>query len=338
MTNAERLLRHFGLEEDPFGVTPDPRYVFFHSHFRPAAAAVYDAIGEGRCFAAIAGPPGTGKTTLANYLMDHLNEATEVVRLDCAFANEEELLYGVMASMGVAPDTSGYFGNWLRLRAHLLERLGQQRRVVLIYDEAHRLSPKFLESVRLFWNLETTREKLVQIILLGQPQLLHMIRGRDLEQLAQRLTVVYEFPPLEEPDVKEYIDHRLRLAGVTKNVFQQDAVHAITKLSRGIPRNVNTLCSQALRLAVQRDRVTVDAKLIAGLGMSMPGLTVLSTTATETDEPRSERELPPHEALWSGRRRKELAAAPAKSNGMIGAPAEANGSEPVGKASTAGAS
>jgi len=309
MSNAARLLRHFGLDEDPFGVTPDPRYVFFHTHFRPAAAAIYDAIHEGRCFAAIAGPPGTGKTTLANYLLDHLNEATEVVRLDCAFANEEELLYGVMASMGVAPEPGGYFSNWLRLRAHLLERLGQQRRVVLIYDEAHRLTPKFLESVRLFWNLETTREKLVQIILLGQPPLLHMIRSKELEQLAQRLTVVYEFPPLEESDVKEYIDHRLRLAGVNKNVFQQEAVHAITKLSHGIPRNINTICAQALRTAFQRDRTTVDGKMIQGLGAAMPGHMVLNMAAAPVEREESpERALLPHEVdtVPRGRRRREL--------------------------------
>lgn len=294
MNSTTEIWRHFGIEEDPFGVTPDPRFIHFNTRFRPAVGALYEAIFEGRCFGAVSGPPGTGKTTLANYLLAQLGEATDVVHLDCAFRTEDELLHGVMACLGLPPEPDGFFSNWLRLRGHLLERHAQGRRVVLIYDEAHRLTPALLESVRLFWNLETTRAKLVQIILLGQPALLQMIRTRELEQLAQRLTVVYEFPPLELPEVRDYVDYRMEKAGATKRVFYDDALEAITRLTRGIPRNINSVCFQALRLAFQRDRTTIDAKLISSLGVAMPGHAVLSAPV-EGEASATIRPLAPHE-------------------------------------------
>jgi general secretion pathway protein A len=315
MHSTSEIWRHFGIEDDPFGVTPDPRFIHFNTRFRPIVGALYEAIFEGRCFGAVSGPPGTGKTTLANYLMQQLGEATDVVHLDCAFRTEEELLHGVMATLGLPPEQDGFFSNWLRLRAHLLERHGQGRRVVLIYDEAHRLTPELLESVRLFWNLETTRAKLVQIILLGQPGLIQMIRSRELEQLAQRLTVVYEFPPLEQAEVRDYIDYRMEMAGATKRVFYDDAVESITRLSRGIPRNINTVCFQALRLAFQRNRTTIDARLIGSIGTALPGHFTLAAPV-DNGLSAAPRALAPHE-IEPARRAKRKAVPSSQVAGLL---------------------
>ena len=223
MTNTALVWQHFGFDEEPFGVTPDPRYVHFNARFRPAVAALYEAIQEGRCFGVIAGPPGTGKTTLANYLLQQLGEATDVVHLDCAFSSEEELLHGVMASMGVPPSRTASSAIGFDCAHTCWSAIaGPQGNSHL--RRGAPVESALLESVRLFWNLETTRDKLVQIVLLGQPALLQTIRSREMDQISQRLTVVYEFPPLEEREVKQYIEHRLAKAGVERSIFQNDAV------------------------------------------------------------------------------------------------------------------
>lgn len=262
MQSLKRILEHFGLQEDPFGVTPDPEYLCFIDQYRNAVTRLHDSIANYRCLGVVCGQPGMGKTTLMQYLDEAMGQEADFGMLSCTMETKEELLFAVMAALGVSPEPGGYFPNWLQLHSHLLDRHGQRRRVVLIYDEAHRLSVQMLEMVRLLSNLETTRFKLLQIILCGQQTLLQKLNSRELEQMGQRVTVSVELQPLSVPETMTYIEHRLAVAGRTRRVFTAEAVTSITRLSRGVPRNINRLCYGSMGLACGKGRQTVDSELV----------------------------------------------------------------------------
>src|SRR5712671_2676388 len=240
--------KFFGLKENPFNVNPDPRYLFLTHNTQEALACLTYGIETRKGFILLTGEVGTGKTTLINKLLEWLHKE----RVSTAFVFNPRLSVlqffdFMMADFGI-PYESGQKGQMLlKLNQWLLERYQAGERAVLIVDEAQNLSPKMLEEIRLLTNLETSTEKLLQIVLAGQPELEQKLNQPDLRQLRQRITLRAKTRQLTLDETQGYIQERLRIAGAENTeIFSPEAIAAVHRYARGIPRVTNLLCEHAL--------------------------------------------------------------------------------------------
>jgi len=251
---------HFGLVEAPFSLTPTPRYLYMSERHREGLAHLLFGIEQPGGFVQLTGEVGTGKTTLCRCLLEQLptdvdvalilNPRLTVIEFLASMCDELHVVYPVdHLSVKVLVDA---------LHAYLFDAHARGRRTVLIIDEAQNLSPDVLEQIRLLTNLETAAEKLLQITLIGQPELIRMLESRGLRQLAQRITARYHLRPFSTQDTCAYIRHRLRVAGCGREIFTGAAMRLVRRLSGGVPRLVNIICDRALlgAYAGDRDRVT----------------------------------------------------------------------------------
>jgi general secretion pathway protein A len=240
--------KFFGLRENPFNVNPDPRYLFLTEHTEEALASLTYGIRNRRGFILLTGEVGTGKTMLLNKLLDWLHRQ----HVPTAFIfnprlNVQEFFEFMMADLGIAGDTHQKSQALLRLNHWLLDRYKSGETAVVVVDEAQDLSARLLEEIRLLTNLETSTEKLIQIVLSGQPELEEKLRQPQLRQLRQRITLRCKTYPLTLEETGGYIVRRLSVAGADgQPVFGPEAVEAIHRFSRGIPRVINLLCEHAL--------------------------------------------------------------------------------------------
>src|SRR5919201_4829908 len=232
---------YFGLKEAPFSITPDPRYLYMSERHREALAHLLYGIGEGGGFVQLTGEVGTGKTTLCRCLLEQVPPHVDVALILNPRLTALELLGAVCDELRIPypVDTTSTKTLVDLLYRYLLDAHGRGRRTVLIIDEAQDLSIDVLEQVRLLTNLETTREKLLQIILIGQPELITLLEREDLRQLAQRITARYHLEPFDAADTRAYIRHRLQIAGRTRGLFTEAAMRTVHAASRGIPRLIN---------------------------------------------------------------------------------------------------
>jgi len=259
-------LDHFGLAEPPFSITPDPRFVFLSERHRDALAHLSFGVGQGGGggFVQLTGEVGTGKTTLCRLLLEQLPDHTRVALVLNPRVSSVELLETVCEELGL--DIDGRRGSIKPLvdvlNAYLLEAYSQGLRVVLIIDEAQNLSFDALEQVRLLTNLETATQKLLQIILLGQPELRAMLARDDLRQLAQRITARYHLGPLSEPDTGHYLRHRFAVAGGTRMPFTPVAVQRIHARTGGVPRLINVVADRTLLAGYVMERTTLDEAMV----------------------------------------------------------------------------
>ena len=240
--------KFFGLKENPFNANPDPRYLFLTKETQEALAALTYGVQTRKGFILLCGEVGTGKTTLLNRLLDWLTEqnvATAFVfnsQLDV-----HQLFDFMMADFGIPCDSRDKSHMLMRLNQWLLDRYRSGKTTVLIVDEAQNLSLQVLEEIRLLTNLETANEKLLQIVLSGQPELEDKLRDPQLRQLRQRITMKCKTYPLTHSEMGGYIGERLRIAGANgAPIFSQEAVEAIYRYSKGIPRVANLLCEHSL--------------------------------------------------------------------------------------------
>lgn len=259
-------LQYFGLNEPPFSITPDPAFVFLSPRHRDALAHLMYGIGKGGSggFVQLTGEVGTGKTTLCRCLLEQVPEGTHIALLLNPLVTPRELLAAISEELGIDVSESIDSTRLLvdGLNRYLLAAHERGERVVVVIDEAQNLSPEALEQVRLLTNLETSKEKLLQIVLLGQPELRELLQRRTLRQLAQRITARYHLSPLGPKDTHLYIRHRMQVAGAQRNPFKRSAMNALYQRSQGIPRLINIIADRSLIAAFAKERVEVTAAMV----------------------------------------------------------------------------
>jgi general secretion pathway protein A len=255
----------FGFNEKPFTITPNPHFIYLSEHHREAFAHLLYGIDSHAGFIAMTGEVGTGKTTVLRTLLTQLDP--EKYRSALIFnpcLSGEQLLGTICREFGVTPDDRDSFGYLDALNLYLLDQNAAGKTVVLVVDEAQNLTPDVLEQLRMISNLETECDKLIQIILAGQPELNDVLNRHDLRQLSQRIAVRCRLTPMNMRDTAEYIRHRLKVSGCRiPALFSSGAVKHIYRFSRGVPRLVNIVCEQALVMAWTQERSSVTPAIVA---------------------------------------------------------------------------
>ena len=255
----------FGFNEKPFTITPNPNFIFLSDIHREAFAHLLYGIDSHAGFTALTGEVGTGKTTVLRTLLSQLSPDkynSALIFNPCL--SGEQLLANICREFGIESAERNSFGYLDDLNRYLLEQNAAGRTVVLVIDEAQNLAPNVLEQVRMISNLETEREKLIQIILSGQPELNDMLNRHDLRQLSQRITVRCCLTPMKLNDTGDYISHRLKVSGSRiPGIFSSGAVKQIYRFSKGIPRLINVACEQALVMAWTQESLSVTPGIAA---------------------------------------------------------------------------
>lgn len=267
-------LSFFGLNEKPFSITPDPRYLFMSERHGEALAHLVYGVTESGGFVQLTGEVGTGKTTLVRTLLQNRmpDNADVAVVLNPQISAHEFLLTICEELQIEVPDaTDSIKALTDALNRHLLQAHADGRRTILVVDEAQNLAPAVLEQVRLLTNLETAKQKLLQIILIGQPELRELLARNDLRQLAQRITGRYHLEPLTREETAQYIEHRLRVAGALGEVLDSAAKREVFRLSQGVPRLVNVICDRALLGAYSQEFRIVNKRLIRRAAAEISG-------------------------------------------------------------------
>ena len=256
----------FGLNEKPFSITPDPRYLFLSERHAEALAHLVYGINEAGGFIQLTGEVGTGKTTVVRSLLTQAPKHAEIALILNPRMTPAEFLLAICEELGIGvPDGSEHSLKDLvdLLSLHLLNAHADGKRIVLVVDEAQNLAPEVLEQVRLLTNLETETQKLLQIILIGQPELRELLGRVELRQLAQRITGRYHLDPLSDHEAAAYVRHRLRVAGATREIFSNGALREIQRLSGGVPRLINIISDRALLGAFTEYRHAVSTSVVS---------------------------------------------------------------------------
>jgi len=267
-------LSFFGLNEKPFSITPDPRYLFMSERHGEALAHLVYGVTESGGFVQLTGEVGTGKTTLVRtLLLNRMPENADVAVVLNPQITVHEFLLTICEELGIAvPEQKNSIKALTdALNQHLLSTHAAGRRTVLIVDEAQNLAPAVLEQVRMLTNLETAKQKLLQIILIGQPELRELLGRNDLRQLAQRITGRYHLEPLTREESAQYVEHRLRVAGALGEVIDNAAKKEVFRLSQGVPRLINVICDRALLGAYSQESRIITKRLIKRAAAEVAG-------------------------------------------------------------------
>ncbi|TWX68450.1 AAA family ATPase [Colwellia sp. C1TZA3] len=255
---------YFGLEEKPFSIAPNPDYLFMSDRHREALNHLTYGLGDTGGFVLLTGEVGTGKTTLSRHLMENLPENTQAAFILNPTLSSQELLATLCDELKIRYRKTGATLKTLtdKIQQKLLKNHSDDTNTLLIIDEAQHLQPEVLEQLRLLTNLETNTKKLLQVILIGQPELQQLLQRRDLRQLAQRITARYHLLPLNKQEVEQYLKHRLSVAKCFRNIFDKSAVNAIHKTCKGIPRLMNLLAERSLINAYNSNNAVVNRKIV----------------------------------------------------------------------------
>jgi general secretion pathway protein A len=258
--------QYFGLNEAPFSIAVNPRYLFMSPRHRDALAHLLYGVGSGGGFILLTGEVGTGKTTINRCLLEQLPDDTDVAIILNPALNALELLASACDELGIAYDLQSHSLKTLtdQLHTFLLDNHARGRNTVLMIDEAQHLDFEVLEQIRLLTNLETNNRKLLQIILIGQPELAQLLNRPELRQLNQRITARYNLEPLNLDETRAYIRHRLSVAGLAadRDIFPDSVVRELFKRTRGIPRLINVLCDRILLGAYGQNKLKADRQML----------------------------------------------------------------------------
>ncbi len=254
----------FGLNEIPFSIAPNPDYLYLGNRHKEALTHLSYGLGDTGGFVLLTGEVGTGKTTLSRRLLEQLPENTQVAFILNPTLSSQELLATICDELNIRYKKTGLSLKYLtdKIQQKLLKNHEEDINTLLIIDEAQHLQPEVLEQLRLLTNLETNTRKLLQVVLIGQPELQQLLQRRDLRQLAQRITARYHLLPLTRKEVSAYIQHRLTVADCNRQLFNSGAISLIHKISKGIPRLINLLCDRALATAYGNNDSVVNRKTV----------------------------------------------------------------------------
>jgi type II secretory pathway predicted ATPase ExeA len=250
----------YNLNEQPFGVTPDPRYLFLSASHREALASIQYGVTAGRGFTALIAHPGMGKTTLLFEFLSKLPSSCRSVFLFQSQSTPGELLQSLLADLEILDDSKDITGMQRQLNRYLIRESRQGRRLIIVIDEAQNLDDGVLEAVRMLSNFETPREKLLHVVLAGQPALADRLQAPSLVQLRQRISIVASLRAFSPKETREYIKHRLKVAGYDrpKPLFTEQALALIARHAEGIPRNINNICFNAMSLGCATKENIID--------------------------------------------------------------------------------
>src|SRR5580704_4421473 len=258
------FLEFFGLREQPFGVSPDPRYLYLGAGHREALASLYYGIEANRGFLSLVARPGMGKTTLLFHLLQKFSHTARTAFIFQTQCNSREFMRFLLAEIGIENDVQDFVRMNEAFNRCLVQESRAGRRFIVVIDEAQNLDASVLETVRLLSDFETPQAKLLQIILSGQPELADKLASPHLAQLRQRVSMLNRLVPLSVEESGRYIFHRLRVAGYLGGpLFDAQALEAIAQFSAGIPRNINNCCFNALSLGFALGRKVVDLSVVA---------------------------------------------------------------------------
>jgi type II secretory pathway predicted ATPase ExeA len=258
------VLDYYNLREQPFGVTADPRFLYLSPTHREALASLCYGIKSGRGFMSLIAKPGMGKTTILFQLLDQLKDSARTVYLFQTLCQPEDLLRGLLRDLGVSDDSGDVVHMQDQLNQVLLSEARQRRKVIVVIDEAQNLQDSALELLRMLSNFETSSDKLMQIVLGGQPQLRDKLALPHLLQLRQRMSIFARLHPFNREETHLYIENRLRVAGYNfeRPLFTSSAQALIAKYSEGIPRNINNICFNALSLGWVQKQKTIEKEVV----------------------------------------------------------------------------
>lgn len=253
------FLQYFGLTDNPFSIAPNPDYLYMSPRHKEALAHLTFGLRESGGFVMLTGEVGTGKTTVSRKLLQQLPDSTQVAMILNPTLSAIELLATVCDELNLKYDNSQaslkYFTD--KILQKLAQNHGEGKNTVLMVDEAQHLLPEVLEQLRLLTNLETNREKLLKIVLIGQPELQQLLKRNELRQLAQRITARYHLLPLNAEEVKGYVNHRLGVAGGDISIFSGATIRTMYRVTAGIPRVINLLCDRSMTLAFTQQQTVI---------------------------------------------------------------------------------
>ncbi|MBW2694663.1 MAG: AAA family ATPase [Deltaproteobacteria bacterium] len=273
----------YGLIRPPFEMTPDPGFLYLGDTHREGLATLVYGVRSRKGFVMLTGEVGTGKTTLLHALLAQLDASTDSAYIFNPCLEPLDFFQMLFDDLGIEKTCTSKAEYLLALNHFLIDRLQSDRTVLLIIDEAQNLSREMLEEVRLLSNLETPNSKLIQILLVGQPELGEMLDRDDLRQLRQRIVLRHELKPFDAEELEAYVEERLRLAGYTgKGIFKRSALRELFAVTGGVPRLVNVVCDGALLTGYGRDQVTLDAEIICEVANDLH-LNRVSTAAKTSD-------------------------------------------------------
>lgn len=254
----------YGFREPPFNLTPDPKFMFMAPDQREALAYLTYGIQERKGFLVLTGEVGIGKTLIVRTLLNQLDESIETAIVMNAMLTFKQLLCMAMIDFGLPVRGYGKVDMLLTFQQFLLRLRDQDRNAVLVIDEAQNLTPVSLEEFRLLSNLETSTQKLIQIVLVGQTELKGLLASHRLRQLRQRIPGVWELQPLGDDGVGEYMEHRIRIASKSHSggIFAEDAVEQVARYSRGIPRVINVVADRSLLIGYVNDQKRIGAQIV----------------------------------------------------------------------------
>lgn len=256
-------IEYYGLLRPPFEMTPDPSFLHLGEAHREGLATLVYGVNSGKGFVMLTGEVGTGKTTLLHALLGQLDAQTQSAYIFNPRLNPLDFFRLLFEELEIEAQGRTKAEYLLTLNEYLIDRLGKDQKTLLIVDEAQNLSAEMLEEIRLLSNLETPRSKLIQIMLVGQPELKDMLRRPDLRQLRQRIALAHHLRPFNENEMADYVESRLVKAGYTgKRLFRKAALKELYRVTGGTPRLINSVCDSALLLGFAQQKATIDQSII----------------------------------------------------------------------------